>query len=1268
MKNVLVNKNEIEEGDLLVFMVELDPSFNGQILYWQIDGHNVTARDFQENTLIGLAAVMQSQLAASTTVLRDFITEGNESFRIKVFSPGTSKEDILNGSAVVFAISEEITIHDDLSQRLIINDPAPESSPMLLSRAVAEPQDADVLGISAIDYPSNVKGGSVLFDNSAVGTSTVQKNYLVCSNHSSFSFGTGNFTVEFWFLSTAMIGKALQTVWLSTIYGYSLNNQNGLFGTGAGPGFGMHLNRNVPTGTVFNGSTTVSATGPALNRHQWNHIAMVRNNGVLTIYVNGVAGQPVPCALNVSFTTAIHIGATRNEAFPLFNGYISNFRYNKSAVYTENFDVPTSKLTASTDTVLLTCQGPTIVDVSKNKVKVARKDAQVTPFSTTPILANVSPFDTQPLAFKLIEGQNLSIVFQSPSYSNFSVSVPYKIESTSLDASDVAVNTMVASHNIGRYTLINPLVINLLDDYQIESDEPFRVFVYGMNDTVGSVNNGTAVPLFKTPVISATDVVRGAYVPQATVSTTSPLEGSDVVITAKNLNAKNRSNLAWKIITNSKFTNTLFPLGIIGTVPVSIGTITLKIPIGFDDNNTGSETFTVEFYRPGITTQNIDDGTAGTPWFKTATISVKDLVQTATFTAGNRDAAVHEGQTVQFALKTTNIPDGTQLVWKIMSNSMVAGDFASGLIGGTVVNKNSCAIGITPIVDPNFTETAESFALTVFKPGITAAMVADIPPPWTAGFAATHGFKVLASSNSTKGNINVLDSPITFSIRNYSTSIKNGELFTAAFIISNVPNGINVPYVIRQKAGQPNDLALRYVKTIPSSELWADESPNSFGLTHIASAPVVNNNVTISFRIDPTFSTEDVEFSIELYRPGTTNANIKAKTSPAAISTPNIPIFNSINPFVGVVYNGPLNQYGWKRTLIQAARPATGNIEVIGEVCEMYLSSYQKIDIYKDALYRLSGSAYNTVFAGEDTCFIHSYIQDIPKVSKIRCIAAEVNQKPTYAQAKVAHAAAITNSLSSYYGYYRNAADNPNRAIARQFFANEKFTSGMSKAFARAIWADTFTSPPGNTTIIIPRRLRNKQFQFHFFNDDTQKLVLTSPIFNPVSRFINGVAIRYIKQSGSSSGVVLYDEDVPIVAKKSTLFEVFFNVKTGANTPSRYWLKYADKSIPPDGKKFWDYPADPTVFDINSQSWLQPSGSNQSIAVVGGSTFSYNLKFSFYVASNDTVYGGQAANTWPNKFWLRATGSIPGYGENNTSFEISLLESIWDSMNITVVA
>jgi hypothetical protein len=85
--------------------------------------------------------------------------------------------------------------------------------------------------------------------------------------------------------------------------------------------------------------------------NNWVHWAVVRQSNITKIYRNGTQiGSQISDTNNISnTTTSLTIGnETTKSTIAAFVGYLTNFRWVKGlAVYTGNFTVPTSQLTAT---------------------------------------------------------------------------------------------------------------------------------------------------------------------------------------------------------------------------------------------------------------------------------------------------------------------------------------------------------------------------------------------------------------------------------------------------------------------------------------------------------------------------------------------------------------------------------------------------------------------------------------------------------------------------------------------------------------------------------------------------------------------------------------------------------------------------------------------------------------------------------------------------------------------------------------------------------
>jgi len=101
------------------------------------------------------------------------------------------------------------------------------------------------------------------------------------------------------------------------------------------------------------GSPKIDFNGLNLQSNTWYHMAVTRDNGQLSIYVDGVRkatatyNDAIPSLGNI-----LTIGAEPGDSY--VNGKMTNFRWNASVKYTgASFTVPTSPLTADSNTKLL---------------------------------------------------------------------------------------------------------------------------------------------------------------------------------------------------------------------------------------------------------------------------------------------------------------------------------------------------------------------------------------------------------------------------------------------------------------------------------------------------------------------------------------------------------------------------------------------------------------------------------------------------------------------------------------------------------------------------------------------------------------------------------------------------------------------------------------------------------------------------------------------------------------------------------------------------
>jgi len=94
----------------------------------------------------------------------------------------------------------------------------------------------------------------------------------------------------------------------------------------------------------------------------WHHIAIVGVGSTLSMYVDGYPLSTASWSTNISSAGLPLTIGFGNEPDSYFNGYLSNFRWTDSAVYTGPFNgsVPTSPLSVLPNTKLLIFQGDSL--------------------------------------------------------------------------------------------------------------------------------------------------------------------------------------------------------------------------------------------------------------------------------------------------------------------------------------------------------------------------------------------------------------------------------------------------------------------------------------------------------------------------------------------------------------------------------------------------------------------------------------------------------------------------------------------------------------------------------------------------------------------------------------------------------------------------------------------------------------------------------------------------------------------------------------------
>ena len=191
------------------------------------------------------------------------------------------------------------------------------------------------------------------------------------------NLSTGSFTIEAWVYLTAT----------------GTNGHIFSFGTDTSNRYLVFISatNKFNIGTVNGGTYTLNDSTVTPSVSTWYHVAYVRNSGTSYLYVNGNQVGSNSTSINSGTNWAIGFMQFGSASNCYWNGYISNFRVNTTALYTSNFTPPTSQLQNISGTQLLTCNESTIVDNSSNGYTITNNNGVTVSSSTIPFTLPTTP-------------------------------------------------------------------------------------------------------------------------------------------------------------------------------------------------------------------------------------------------------------------------------------------------------------------------------------------------------------------------------------------------------------------------------------------------------------------------------------------------------------------------------------------------------------------------------------------------------------------------------------------------------------------------------------------------------------------------------------------------------------------------------------------------------------------------------------------------------------------------------------------------------------
>ena len=180
------------------------------------------------------------------------------------------------------------------------------------------------------------------FGGSSLKTNGSMFEKVTCQKNDGFwNLGNSDFTAECWFYQNATSGSVRGLFYCqgdSSTKSFAAYIENGLL---KGQ---IQLQTGGSALQTLTHQTTVTAAS-------WHHMALVRNNGIVTLYLDGIDSTSTLSVGTDNLRTGVaflYVGGSSNGLGNLdysLNGYQDEFRLRKEAVYTGNFTPPTSAFT-----------------------------------------------------------------------------------------------------------------------------------------------------------------------------------------------------------------------------------------------------------------------------------------------------------------------------------------------------------------------------------------------------------------------------------------------------------------------------------------------------------------------------------------------------------------------------------------------------------------------------------------------------------------------------------------------------------------------------------------------------------------------------------------------------------------------------------------------------------------------------------------------------------------------------------------------------------
>lgn len=885
MSNIILSKQSLVEGDPLTFSMNLTPAQNNQTLFWSISGTGITNSDFVGASLIGSARVMNAKYQVTVVTSKDFVTEGSESFVVKVYNLGATAATVAAGTASVMATSAPVTI-----------------------------TDLSLTGTVLASVTSVVEGGSVTLE---LTTTNVQTNAVIPWKIVSSSMTAADFGLTSLFGTTKVTNNKATLNLKPAIDNVTEGNETFTV---------VFYPPSVSLAMVQAGNPTPLATSPTVTVTD-----LIRTVTITPLTTTVTEGQEVRFSIRATNypnpgTVVLRwlIDSPSVSGADISQINLVNFNFNSTA----NPVIGTVKLdTSGTAGLRFMFRSDFISEGDETFVlKVFGPDvteAQIRAGTATPVATSV-PITVQDLVRTSVittsvnpayEGQLVKITYAGSSFAtnlidNAGKSIyPWKINSSTLTTADII------SINGGPPTLIGSSVFSqigftidilLRQDFVTEGDESFTISFYDPGTSLAQVTAGTATPIATSQPIVVKDFY---WTGTVTPSVTQLAEGQEVLFNFT-MNSSDsvpvtKQVVKWKLnlnsismddiesITINGFNNNGKMLGTIG-INNNTGNAALRIKFAKDFfQSEGNETISVSIYGPNVADANILAGTA-TPLATSATVTVSDFVRQITAAASSLQITESDKVTVTMSTPQEDMPSNVYCIWKLNAGAGISPEdmvilaktgnaegiynsqWSTGVAGtGRCLFLNGQTIfEISTVADFNENEGNETFSIDVYPPTATIAQIqAGTVTPWISSPTIT-----IADLTRTITST----SPVT-ATENYNIPVSINFAVTSSKPANTMP-ALNTScyYKINSSGGVTrSDFYAGGAFTFlqgPSAQVVGQLMIGAANFVWESASNTYKSTINLNFNADGVPEPDDT-FTVSVYRPGTQLQDIVSGTA-----------------------------------------------------------------------------------------------------------------------------------------------------------------------------------------------------------------------------------------------------------------------------------------------------------------------------------------------------------------------------------------------------